>query len=144
MGNTVTVINVIIIEDQPTDAELIKLALTRSGIDAKMLVLGSKADALHFFEHGKVAHLLADLVIIDLDLGDGFGDELLPMIRERVAAKTSIMILTGSFERASMDRCFQRGANACFVKPKGIDELSSILHNIIRDQLGQGITAKSR
>ncbi len=124
--------NVIIIEDQPTDAELVKLALTRSGIDPKILILASKVDALHFFEREKVAHHLVDLVVVDLNLGDGFGDELLPMIRERVAAKTYIMILTGSFERASMDRCFQLGANACFVKPTRLDELSSIFHNVIR------------
>jgi DNA-binding response OmpR family regulator len=139
VGNIVTSIKVIVIEDQPEDAEIISLALTRSGVDPKILVLGSKADALHFFEHDKVAHHLVDLVVVDLNLGDGFGDELLPMIRERVAAKTPIMILTGSFERASMDRCIQLGANACFVKPARSDELSSIFHNFIRDQLGHAL-----
>ena len=79
-----------------------------------------------------MAHHLVDLVVVDLNLGDGFGDELLPMIRERVAAKTYIMILTGGFERASMDHCFQLGAN----KPGTVEEIhrcrmncSSRLHN---------------
>jgi DNA-binding response OmpR family regulator len=131
--------NVIIIEDEPTDAELIQSAIRRSGIDPKILTLGSKADALHFFEQEKVAHHLVDLVVVDLNLGDGFGDELLPMIRERVAAKTYIMVLTGGFERASMDRCVQLGANACFVKPTRTDELSSIFHNVIRIQQDSAI-----
>jgi DNA-binding response OmpR family regulator len=134
VGNEVTFFNVIVIEDQPAEAELVQLALKRSVIDPKILILGSKADALHFFERDKVAHHLVDLVVVDLNLGDGFGDELLPMIRERVAVKTYIMILTGSFERASMDRCFQLGANACFVKPTRLDELCSIFHNVIRGQ----------
>jgi DNA-binding response OmpR family regulator len=128
--------NVIVIEDQPTEAELVRFSLIRNGVDPKMIILGSKADALHFFRDGKVAHHLVDLVIVDLNLGDGFGDELLPMIRERVATKTQIVILTGSFERASMDLCFQLGANACYVKPTRSEELSSIFHNIIRDRLG--------
>jgi DNA-binding response OmpR family regulator len=137
-------LNVIVIEDQAADAELVQLALTRTGIDHKTLILSSKADALHFFEHEKVAHHLVDLVVVDLILGDGFGDELLPMIRERVAAKTNIMILTGGFERASMEHCLRLGANTCFVKPTRSDELTSIFHNVIRMQLENAIpVAKS-
>lgn len=125
-------INVIVIEDNASDAELVRRALLSCGVEPKTHVLASVAEALHFFNHDYVAQRLAELVVVDLNLGDGYGEELLPMIRERIPALAQIVVLTGSFQRAGMERCYQLGAGSCFVKPVRSDELSAIFQNVVR------------
>lgn len=126
--------NVIAIEDNANDAGLLEIALTKCGTFPTFHVLPSVSDARLFFTEDRVAQRMAELVVVDLNLGDGHGEELLPLIKPRLSPHAQLVVLTGSFRRASMDKCYELGADACFMKPSRLDELAAIFHHLLRDR----------
>jgi len=93
-----------------------------------MLVVGDAGDPAGALE--VVARQQPDIVVLDLDLGDTSGLDLLPELLE--VARTSVIILTGVRDTKKRDRAMELGAKCVVLKEKGVAELLNAIEKVHR------------
>ncbi len=102
--------HILLIEDNPGDVELFRLALASAGLDVELTVVDDGGEALALVrQEGKYAGLSApDLAILDLNVPKNDGLEILEAMRaSRMFAGVPVAVLTSSSsprERAKMER----------------------------------------
>ena len=118
---------VLVIEDNPMDAYMIKLALKRGGFSGEPLVVedGEPALALLRRDTPYEREVLPDLVILDLNLKRVDGPEVLSYIRETESLKhLSVVVLSSSPEDVMRSKAAE--ADGYFEKPADIDEYFAV------------------
>ena len=108
---------VLLIEDNPGDALLIRLALEQAGVRASCEVIADGEDAAAFVAGEVRAERLPDLVLLDLDLPGRNGKELLGLIRGAPALRdVPVIVLTGSESTSDRIETAALGANGYMLK----------------------------
>ena len=87
---------------------------------------GTRADALRI-----AAAEQPDVIVLDLDLGQDSGLELLPELLETAQA-ASVIILTGARDVGQRDRAMELGAKGVVLKERGATELLSAIEKVHR------------
>ncbi len=77
------------------------------------------------------ARELPDVVVLDLDLGEASGLDLLPRL-QAAAPRASVIILTGMRETEKRDRAMELGAKGVVLKEHGISELLNAIEKVHR------------
>ncbi len=128
--NTTTLCNILLIEDNPRDAELTQRAL-KSGSPAHNLIwVKDGVQALEFLfgpEYPVGAKLLnkPNIIVTDLKLPKINGLEIVRRIKSDPEAKTiPVVMLTSSREKSDIVHCYELGANSYIVKPVDFDQFS--------------------
>jgi len=119
---------ILLVEDDRTLCRTIELTLLAKGFTVEIARNGE--DAIEF---GEVYDF--DLILLDLDLPDMTGLEVLKTLR-RDKVMTPIMIITGSEGVESKVRALAGGADDYVVKPFHKDELIARIHAIVRRSKG--------
>lgn len=128
--NALTDAEILLIEDNPRDAELTQRALKAGSPAHSLIWVKDGAQALEFLfgpEHPAGAKLLhrPKIIVLDLKLPKINGLELLRHIKSDPAAKTiPIVVLTSSREKMDIVRCYELGVNSYIVKPVDFDHFS--------------------
>jgi ActR/RegA family two-component response regulator len=123
----------LVVDDEATLIELVGDAVERN-LDCKLTTADSVATAQHILETQPV-----DLLVVDLNLPDGSGTELLATLRQKHPLAGAIVITgTPSFDRAVT--ALRGGAVDFLAKPFGIDDF---LHRIRSALHRQTIVAKN-
>lgn len=99
----------LIIDDDPSNRLLLRYALKKQAEAICEAASGQEALSL-------IAEHSFDLVLLDLELPDTTGLELLVELRRR-SDKMTIIISTASDNPVILDRCCQQGADAYIIKP---------------------------
>ena len=60
----------------------------------------------------------AGWLLLDIELKDGLGYEVIPLIRNMYGKDVFVVVLTGQWERHTEDESLKRGANLVFRKPR--------------------------
>ncbi len=119
-------LHVLMVEDSPTHAELIREALV-SRRPLRLTSVASLAEARAF-----LARTTPDLVLSDLHLPDGRGTELLPADREQ--ALYPVVMLTGSGDEQCAVEAMKAGALDYLVKSaETLSELPHIVERTLRE-----------
>ena len=118
---------ILLVEDNPDDAELTVLAFRNSRIANEIVVARDGAEALDYlFGSGKYAgnpQELPAVVILDLNLPKVPGIEVLKRIRGTPrTALLPVVVLTTSIEDKDVFGCYRNGCNAYVQKPVSFDE----------------------
>ncbi|MDH3251525.1 MAG: response regulator [Ignavibacteria bacterium] len=102
---------ILVVEDNPGDARLLRIALEK--------VPEFRFHMVHVKNLGEVELLPAergfDVVLLDLELPDGYGLDTLARIRE-IAPTLPVIVLTGMQESAVAQRALRMGAQDFFTK----------------------------
>lgn len=116
-------VEVLLVEDNPDDAELTMHALKLGDSKINLLHLNDGAEALNFvfakksFENKRIQNDLK-LVLLDLKLPKIDGLEILKRIREDERTRTlPVVILTSSREKKDIATAYELGVNSYVVKP---------------------------
>ena len=119
---------ILLVEDDPTTARSIELMLMNASYNVYRTDMGEEGiDLAKLYDY--------DLILLDLDLPDMHGMEVLRQIRmSRI--DTPILILTGSDDTESKLRGFGFGADDYMTKPFNRDELVARIQAIIRRSKG--------
>jgi DNA-binding NarL/FixJ family response regulator len=131
--------SIVIIDDSPVIQKRLEDRLKSiNGIDT-VFCAGNKTDALAVLEERN-----PDVIILDLQLPDGTGIEILRTIRERQSAITCI-VLTNFPYSVLRKRCEDLGADYFFDKSTEFHEAMNILETIVQQKfrsstIGQEIT----
>ena len=121
-------VEIMLVEDNPYDAELTFRALKNTGLANKLLTFADGVEALDFlFGDGAYAgRNLAPcpkVIFLDLKLPRINGLEVLEKIRADARTKTiPVVILSSSQEESDIVRSYNLGVNSYMVKPVDIDK----------------------
>ena len=115
-------VEILLVEDNPLDAELTIRALKKGGLANKLLWLKDGAQALDYvFRRGQYADredVLPRLVLLDLKMPRVDGIEVLKAIKlDERTRRIPVVIMTSSQEERDVARSYDLGANSYVVKP---------------------------
>jgi CheY-like chemotaxis protein len=120
-------IEIILIEDNPYDAELTIRALKKNYLANKIIHLKDGAEALDFI-FGEGAYLGRDLrqkpraILLDLKMPKVDGIEVLRRLKSDENTRyIPVVVLTSSNEDPDVKICYELGVNSYIVKPVGFE-----------------------
>lgn len=123
-------VEILLIEDNPYEAELAIRSLKKSNLSNNLHHIDDGADALDFiFERGKYestgTKAQPKLILLDIKLPKVDGIEILRQLKANEKTKAiPVVILTSSKENQDIKACYDLGANSYIVKPVDFDSFS--------------------
>lgn len=129
-------ISVLLVEDNPTDAELTIRALRRAKIANEIQLLKDGAAALDFiFCQGEYAHRTMTnqpkVILLDLKLPKVSGLEVLRQLKsDPRTQKIPIVVLTSSAEDRDTSDSYQLGVNSYIVKPVDFEQFNQAVQQL--------------
>ena len=129
-------IEVLLVEDNASDAEMTIDALKQNNLANKLLHVKDGAAALDFlFAEGEYAGRQMEntpkVILLDLKMPKVNGIEVLQRIRADERTKTiPVVVLTSSKEDPDIRKCYDLGVNSYVVKPVEFDEFHKAISNL--------------
>jgi two-component system response regulator len=125
---------ILLVEDNPSDIELTKRALTKSHVANEMIVVQDGQEAINFFfGNGKneAIKTLPAVVLLDLKLPRVDGLEVLRQIRLHERTRLlPVVILTSSKAEEDIIRSYELGANSYIQKPVDFNQFVEAIKNL--------------
>ena len=134
--NPKTVVDILLVEDNPHDAELITRAIRKQNIGNPLFLLEDGAEALDFiFSRGAYAErdisVRPKVILLDLKLPKVNGLEVLKEIKTNELTRTiPVVIVTSSREDPDIKAAYELGANSYVVKPVSSDAFIEAMKNL--------------
>jgi two-component system response regulator len=122
-------IEIVLVEDNPSDVDLILRALKKNNVANTLLHLKDGQAALDYI-FGKGEEKIGDkhtpkLILLDLKMPKVSGIELLKRLKSDDRTKViPVVILTSSKEDPAIKECYRLGVNSYVVKPLAFDEFA--------------------
>jgi CheY-like chemotaxis protein len=136
MVRTITAImpiEVLLVEDNPGDAQLTRIALEDSKISIHLNVVEDGVEAMAFLrkqeKYVKAAH--PDMVLLDLNLPRKDGREVLAEIKgDENLKRIPVVVLTTSQAEEDILKAYNLAANCYITKPVDFDQFVKIVQSI--------------
>ena len=129
-------VEIIIVEDNPRDAELTLRALKKNNLANNILVVEDGAEALDFFfcrgkfEKRSFANP-PKVVLLDLKLPKVSGLEVLKVMKsDPRTSHIPIVVVTSSKEAPDMKLAYEMGVNSYVVKPVDFDQFINAMSSL--------------
>jgi two-component system response regulator len=129
-------VDILLVEDNPYDAELVLRALKSQGLTSRLLTCSDGEEALDFL-FGQGTHAgrnpaeLPKVIFLDLKLPRIDGLEVLQRIKSDDRTRTiPVVILTSSQEELDIARSYDLGVNSYTVKPVEFDKFFQVVEEL--------------
>jgi two-component system response regulator len=129
-------VDLLLVEDQPSDAELALRALRDLDLGTRMHLIEDGAEALDFI-FGREAYAdrsveeTPGVILLDLKLPKVSGHEVLRALKsDERTTHIPVVVLTSSGEASDVERCYALGANSYVVKPVDFDAFTETVQRI--------------
>jgi two-component system, response regulator len=124
-------IEILLVEDNPLDAELTMTALTSGKVANNITWVKDGAEALDYLfrqgEYAARADVLPRLVLLDLKMPRVNGIEVLKAIKSDERTKRiPVVVMTSSEEESDIARTYDLGVNSYVVKPLDFNAFSDV------------------
>src|SRR5512143_3888047 len=136
MDDAVKEVEILLVEDNPTDAELAIRALKKSNLANKLEWVKDGAEALDFiFARGRYAERSVTsgpkVILLDLRLPKVDGMEVLRQVTGDERTHTiPVVVLTSSKEDRDVAESYQLGVNSYISKPVEFDEFAKTVSEL--------------
>jgi CheY-like chemotaxis protein len=133
MMENLTVVDVLLVEDDPGDVVLIKEAFEYNKVHNALHVVSDGVEALDFLyrRNGHEGAPRPDLVLLDLNLPRKDGREVLEEVKADPDLRTiPIVVLTTSEAEEDILRSYDLHANAYVTKPVDFDRFIEVVRHI--------------
>lgn len=120
--------DILLVEDNPDDVELTRIAFNEAKIANNLVVVGDGAEALDYlYARGAYAGRdpddLPSIVLLDLNLPKVDGREVLQAIRANEKTRTvPVVVLTTSAEPFDVEASYALGVNSYIQKPVDFEQ----------------------
>lgn len=129
-------VEILIVEDNPNDAEMAMRALKRNNLTNKVFVVTDGQEALDFlFSKGKYNMrkncVRPRMVLLDLKLPKVDGLEVLKELKENPETRIiPVIILTSSKEEKDLIESYKSGVNSYIVKPVDFEKFVDAVNEL--------------
>ncbi|MDB6064937.1 MAG: two-component system response regulator [Pedosphaera sp.] len=127
---------ILVVEDCAEDASLVLIALKKWGIENSVVVVPDGEKAVDYLAGNgsysdRSSHPLPCLALLDLNLPQMSGFEVLEWIRSRSELKTlPVLVLSGTKNLKDFDQAHRLGANGCVVKTLDLSQLHDLIQHL--------------
>jgi CheY-like chemotaxis protein len=113
-------VDILLVEDNPNDAELTQRALKKTDLAARVEIARDGAEALEYLFSSRPK---PRVIFLDLKLPKIDGVEVLRRLRsEENTRSIPVVVLTSSQEERDITECYKLGVNSYVVKPVEFDK----------------------
>ena len=136
MSNDVKEVEILLVEDNPTDAELCIRALKKNNLANKLVWVKDGAEALDFLfatgaYSGRNEICPPKVVLLDLRLPKVDGMEVLRRVKEDERTRAiPVVVLTSSKEDRDVAESYQLGVNSYISKPVEFDAFAKTVSEL--------------
>jgi CheY-like chemotaxis protein len=136
MDDTVKEVEILLVEDNPTDAELAMRALKKSNLANKLVWVKDGAEALDFiFAQGEYSSRSVTngpkVIMLDLRLPKVDGMEVLRRVKADERTRTiPVVVLTSSKEDRDVAESYKLGVNSYISKPVEFDDFAKTVSEL--------------
>lgn len=126
-------LQVLLVEDNPGDAELTRQSLSTSKLSISLTTVDDGEKALKYLRKAPPYQKAdrPDLVLLDLNLPKLSGGEVLREIKtDKHLKSVPVIVLTSSEEETEISRCYDEGANCYIVKPVDFNSFLAVVNLI--------------
>jgi two-component system response regulator len=126
-------INILLVEDNPGDAELTREAFDSAKIANHLHIVDDGAEAIDFvFRRGKYADApRPDIILLDLNLPKKDGREVLSEIKkDKDLSEIPVVVLTTSQAEEDILRAYKLHANCYIAKPVDFTQFMHVISSI--------------
>jgi two-component system response regulator len=128
-------VEILLVEDNPDDAELALLALKRNHLANRIHLARDGAEALEFLFHsgepGQPEPEPARLILLDLKLPKVDGLEVLQRLKADPRTRhIPVVMMTSSREERDVIASYQLGVNSYIVKPVDFEQFTEAVHQL--------------
>jgi len=132
MANPVTIV---MIEDDEGHARLIERNIRRSGVNNEIKPFTDGTSAVHYLfgkDGSGIDHKgSALLILLDLNLPDMTGIEILRQVKENKYLKsTPVVVLTTTDDSHEIKRCYELGCNVYITKPVNYESFANAIRQL--------------
>jgi CheY-like chemotaxis protein len=121
--------NVLLVEDNPSDANLVEEALAEVALECHLSILRNGAQAIEYLDRldSGSSDPEPDLVLLDLNLPKVSGDLVLERVRLSPKCKEAkVFIISSSDAPSDRERAMKLGANDYFRKPSDLEQFMEL------------------
>jgi len=135
VSNDAKPVTIIMIEDDEGHARLIEKNIRRAGVNNEIIPFTNGTDALSYLfgpdGSGNVSAGRSLLVLLDLNLPDMTGVDILDKVKNNVHTKRSpVVVLTTTDDSREIQRCYDLGANVYITKPVNYDGFANAIRQL--------------
>jgi DNA-binding response OmpR family regulator len=128
-------VTIVMIEDDEGHARLIEKNIRRAGVNNDIIPFANGSDAVKFLfgadGSGLAQRGRALLVLLDLNLPDMSGVDILKRVKENEHLKASpVVVLTTTDDQIEIKRCYELGANVYITKPVNYDSFANAIRQL--------------
>lgn len=133
MNDTTEIVEVLLVEDTPEDAELTMRTLKRYNLANNLVWVKDGAEAIEFLfasgaHAGRAMENLPRVVLLDLHLPKLGGLEVLRRLKGDPRTQAiPVVVLTSSTEESDMKECYRLGVNSFISKPVEFDAFMKVV-----------------
>ncbi len=131
--NNIERTEVVLIEDNPYDAELALRALHSNFLSREVLWIrdGQEAVAYLFEDANELKHRQLKLILLDLKIPKVSGYEILLKLKaDPMTSAIPVVVFSSSAEGKDIKKCNEAGANSYLVKPVGFERFLDTIKEI--------------
>jgi CheY-like chemotaxis protein len=146
---------VLLVEDDATDAALVRRAVKKLSFNARVVHVNDAETAVSYLEgqspyEDRGEYPVPSVILLDIKLPGHSGFELIEWLRQqpKPLSRIAVVMLTSSGHQVDVDRAYEVGANSYLRKPDKHSELIELLASfndfwLIRSELPEVLTGLS-
>ena len=128
-------VTIIMVEDDEGHARLIERNIRRAGVNNEIIPLADGTSALAYLlgpdGSGEVSRGRALLILLDLNLPDMTGTDILAKIKSNDTLKRApVVVLTTTDDKTEIQRCYDLGCNVYITKPVDYDTFAQAIRQL--------------
>jgi CheY-like chemotaxis protein len=127
---------ILLVDDNPHDVVLIRLAFRRVGIIDTIHLVKDGTEAMRYIQ-GEGAYAdrhqfpIPTLVLLDLKMPQTSGFDVLQWIREQpLLSSVVVIVMSGSKNDEDIERAYSLGANSYLIKPTRFEEMVRMMESL--------------
>lgn len=123
---------VLIVEDHAPTANLMVRALNEAASEVSCIEVRTASEALEYLTRSGEAADLPDIVLLDLDLPDKNGFDVLKTLNSHPKlSRTPVIVVSGDARPSTIHRCYELHARTFIKKPEAWDEFATVAQAIV-------------
>ena len=135
MSAAVRPVTIVMVEDDEGHARLIERNIRRAGVNNEIVPFSDGGSALKYLlgedGSGTANNGRALLILLDLNLPDMSGVEILAKVKANAHTKVSpVVILTTTDDQREIQRCYDLGANVYITKPVDYENFANAIRQL--------------